>query len=56
MLDRKSFQNSRSLFLDEGDTATVVTTQRGKELLNYLVPKGGVPLGGIVNVLSLIHI
>ena len=50
MLDRKSFQNSSSLFLEEGDTATVVTTQRGKELLNYLVPKGGVPLGGIVNV------
>ena len=50
MLDKKSFQHSSTLFLEEGDTATVVTTQRGPEFLHYLVPKGGVTLGAIVNV------
>ena len=50
MLHRKSFQYTKTSFLEEGDTATVVITQRGPEFLDYLVPKGGVTLGAIVHV------
>ena len=50
MSKRKSLNSSKTSFYNEGETVAVVITQKGKEHLNYLVPKGGVILGAIVQV------
>ena len=49
MFDKESGKLSNPMF-DEGETVAVVTTQKGKEFLDYLVPKGGVTVGAIVKV------
>ena len=49
MFDKESGKNSIPFF-DEGETVAVVTIQKGKEFLDYLVPKGGVRVGAIVKV------
>ena len=34
----------------KGDTVSVVTVQKGKQFLDYIVPENGVVLGSIVKV------
>ena len=50
MFDRESRKFTENLFFEKGETVAVVTIQKGKEFLDYLVPKGGVATGAIVKV------
>ena len=49
MFDKESEKFANPLFR-EGETVSVVTIQKGKAFLDYLVPKGGVTVGAIVKV------